>query len=229
MFGVGVAALFSDFVHRQCGGGEYFSCEQKPVFDYVLHAGNSVLLLIQFLQMPRADVQLFCHIWHIPRGSRIIFDVHVELLQCQLSKVLCFVREGFPQFGKQNLEQGLDGKLPELILKKIFDGKQVNQLADVKVVECFKGSGIRDCAIADKRLVGVKPHPVITEWFILKGAVFNVRMGRIQNNGMGGHQYFLSVSDIISRCLAHREQPEVICLIDDILEAGRMSHIILNI
>ena len=88
VFGVEVAALFSDLVYWVPRAFQFIFCQKKPVLDDVVHAGDAKSFPANFLQMPGTDMQLFCHFGNAPGGRWVVFDIHVQLQQLQFPEVI---------------------------------------------------------------------------------------------------------------------------------------------
>lgn len=80
MFRARIPALFGDLIDRAVRVLQFLPGEKKAVLDHIIHTGNPEPFLVYFLQVPRADVELFRHFGDAPWGRRVVFYVHAKLL-----------------------------------------------------------------------------------------------------------------------------------------------------
>lgn len=88
MFGIKIAALFSNLVYGASRVLQLILCQKKPILNDIVHTGNTEPLLINLLQVSRTDMELLCHFRNAPWRCRIVFYVHVKLQQLQFPKII---------------------------------------------------------------------------------------------------------------------------------------------
>lgn len=127
MLDIGVAAEGGDLGDFMLAEAQLLLGQPNPALDDILHAGDAEGGFVDGLEVAGADVQIPGHRGYSPRVARIAVQRLAQLQQIIiLRRQLVLGR--FGQLVEQEAEQVVNGQLPVIVLERVLQRQQLEQL-----------------------------------------------------------------------------------------------------